>query len=1060
MLYNPHFPHIVGEEWVPIRNEELQFSPAVSSVEMGYEFLHLNNTDNVTSARYYLSRFADRVTSSAFGLFLNQPFFISLYPAGSEADSGPVNKIRVPVMSGTSVGSITASLANSTSYQQALSAPTDGRYVIMSAIQPGPFFASLSLSFSTRQYDQFLWGKRILGINVVYNAAITAGLEPNTTFMSVNLGGVYYGNATFNELGTAQLGDTNWGFATTHPGLPSPTPFPWTPTSVKQFDAADPSAIHVLFTVDSDEDDVEPQQFELYYVALDIYYCEEQRIIMGGGLSTTQGVNQTVFYTPNESFGTTLDFKKYVVTIAPCDIGDSHGSIERNKLIAAPYPTLNALRQLYPTTYHRGVQINRPSPMTPNVIGKVFTREETDVLPQITIHKASGTPDSINTVHPYGRMAGAQVYGAAFAQQTLEDSNIGSVTAQQVRYYARRFGDTSSRLELINTAAPTTIIASLSPTEWDELEPENGIIDGWKEVTLTLDAQQTFTGTRPAFRWQASQETVGNRWEVLSLIAPALSGTPLSELNQAPANYQVGIATYGAPISGTSDALRWLQVPPSTPVSAVPAAVDPTADAVLMFAVDPPAVTGIVLSEQSQALSGIAIDECVDCESCVPTGIQYHRILWDMGATDTFTRTVAAGSWGSADTGSAWTLQTGTAGNFSVDGSEGLILGAAGSNPIITQPKQFIDVENVVTMWTTAPVSGAAMTVSLVSRFTDTSNYYYGRTTLLTDGRINMAITKTVAGVTTDLVSYSGIMRLGVDAKLRMTFNTTGTMLRFMCQRLDADGDVVETAVVYATDSALTAGITGIRVNVPSTTVPLTLYFDDYCAYPAPLGDGGFYELQRMDDLTDWQTIMQGSPCSWYMNDYEARVGISSTYRMRIVDALNFVGPWSSESSHTLSSPGVTGGSCLDGVGTLIFTSNAAQDGRYNLAYTQIWEQNVQEDFVFPEASTVSLQRVYQRDFAVAFKGTERGGDQFSRNILVHNAAVSPERLANISSLRDMAWADVPYICVRDEIGDRWMALVQVPAESVRRNRKLYLATLAVTEVTDTAYPIDPMVNV
>jgi hypothetical protein len=284
-------------------------------------------------------------------------------------------------------------------------------------------------------------------------------------------------------------------------------------------------------------------------------------------------------------------------------------------------------------------------------------------------------------------------------------------------------------------------------------------------------------------------------------------------------------------------------------------------------------------------------------------------------------------------------------------------------------------------------------------------------------------------------------------------------MLRFTGERLNADGDVVETVMIYAIDSSLTTGITGLRLNMPASTVPLTFYFDNYCAYQGALG-GGFYELQRMDSLTAWQTIMRGSPCSWYMNDYEARVGILSTYRIRIVDVLNFAGPWSSEFSSTLTAPGVSGGSCMDGVGVLIFTTNAAQDGRYNLAYVQTWEQQmVSEDFNFPEAATLSLNRVYQRDFAVAFKGTERGGEQFTRTLMLHNAAVSPERLANMSSLRDMAWADVPYVCVRTEIGDRWLAVVQVPAGAVRRNRQLYLAPIAVSEVTDTAYAIDPVVN-
>jgi hypothetical protein len=285
-------------------------------------------------------------------------------------------------------------------------------------------------------------------------------------------------------------------------------------------------------------------------------------------------------------------------------------------------------------------------------------------------------------------------------------------------------------------------------------------------------------------------------------------------------------------------------------------------------------------------------------------------------------------------------------------------------------------------------------------------------------------------------------------------------MLRVKLQRLDDEGNVIQTSITYATDSALTAsGITGMQFTTDTLTQRVNVYVDDYCAYPSALGDGGFYELQRMDDLTEWQTIMRGGPCSWYMNDYEARVGILSTYRMRIVDMLNFAGPWSSEFTSTLTAPGVSGGSCMDGVGVLIFTTNAAQDGRYNLAYVQSWEQQVSEDFSFPEAATLSLNRVYQRDFAVAFKGTERGGEQFARTLLLHNAAVSPERLANMSSLRDMAWADVPYVCVRTEIGDRWLAVVQVPAGAVRRNRQLYLAPIAVSEVTDTAYAIDPTVN-
>jgi hypothetical protein len=810
---------------------------------------------------------------------------------------------------------------------------------------------------------------------------------------------------------------------------------------------------------DSDENVVENQTFDLHYVAMDVYYCEEKRLAMGGGVHLNQGMNQTTMYQPNsDASSITLDNKRYTFTLAAADTGDTRGLTGTGSIIAQPYPFLNAIRQLYPNPFHRGVQINHPAPISPSIVGKTFTKQEIDVLPQITLHKSSGTPDLIGDVHAYGRQVAAQVYGNNVAQQTIEDSNIGSVTTQQVRFYARRFGDTSTQLELLRSSN-TSVIASLTPTEWDELEPEDGIIDGWKEVTLNLDVEQTFTGTRPQFHWRATDETAGNRWEILAMVAPSISGTPLNQYTPTPASYQLGLATYGWPVSGTSDALRWLQVPPSVGLSAVPAASDPTADAVLMFAVTPPAVTGFSISEQSQALSAV-ISDCIDCDSCTPTSLRYNKLTWDMGVVDTFTRTVVSGGWGTADTGGAWTVQSGVAADFSVDGEKGVIAMLTNELNFITQPKSFVDVEVVATMWTSVPVSGADVTMSLLARFTDVNNFYRARVNIGSDGFLDIGLSKTVAGVATNLNVFNSTMKLGPDKRLRLFFSVIGTQLTLTAQRLDLDGNIEDVMTMYGQDSSITgSGLTGIRAFTDTTTAPITIYVDDYCAYPGALS-GGYYELQRIDTLDDdWHTIMQGSPCSWYMNDYEARVGILTAYRMRMVDALNFAGTWSMTVSGTLTSPGVSGGSCIDGNSVLIFTSNAAQDGRYNLAYVQVWEQNAHEDFSFPEANTVSLNRVYQRDLPIAFKGTERGGEQFARVILVANAAVSPERLANISDLRDMAWADLPYVCVRDEIGDRWLALVQVPNESVRRNRQLYLASIVITEVSDTPFPIDPVVN-
>lgn len=247
----------------------------------------------------------------------------------------------------------------------------------------------------------------------------------------------------------------------------------------------------------------------------------------------------------------------------------------------------------------------------------------------------------------------------------------------------------------------------------------------------------------------------------------------------------------------------------------------------------------------------------------------------------------------------------------------------------------------------------------------------------------------------------------------------------------------------------------GLKCGTPPRCIPTGISYTrvTWSAVGLPVTGFGQYELERYDTIdAEWQTIMvASSPTVTGFNDYEARVGIASDYRIRACDVLDFCGAWTTGSA-TLPAPGTTGTGT--GAGVLIFTSNADQAGAYNLAYCMQWEGTSREEFAFPEAGTVVLQDMYNKDFPTAFKQLERGGEQFSRTLLVQAAAISPERLADFRSLRDMAWADVPYVAVRDELGDRWYATVMVPGGNVRRNRTLYFAQVDVVETTDTAYPV------
>jgi hypothetical protein len=140
----------------------------------------------------------------------------------------------------------------------------------------------------------------------------------------------------------------------------------------------------------------------------------------------------------------------------------------------------------------------------------------------------------------------------------------------------------------------------------------------------------------------------------------------------------------------------------------------------------------------------------------------------------------------------------------------------------------------------------------------------------------------------------------------------------------------------------------------------------------------------------------------------------------------------------------------------LVFSSNERQDGSSNLAYSSVWEGQVSEDFVFAEADFTQLQAMYGRNFFTAFRPSERGGERFTRTVLVQAAAIAPETLGDFTSLRDMAWEDTSYVCVRDEDGNRWFATVLVPGGRVQLYRRLYMAPVEIIEVTDTPSEVDP----
>jgi hypothetical protein len=224
----------------------------------------------------------------------------------------------------------------------------------------------------------------------------------------------------------------------------------------------------------------------------------------------------------------------------------------------------------------------------------------------------------------------------------------------------------------------------------------------------------------------------------------------------------------------------------------------------------------------------------------------------------------------------------------------------------------------------------------------------------------------------------------------------------------------------------------------------------------------GYYEIQRRDTTMptgEWETFAQVTQVTTTTAaDYEARVGVETRYRIRQVHEDGYTSDWSAEIPVTLTGPGVTG-TGVD-VSVLILTSN--QNPGSNLAYVMAWDGSglPEQEFTLLEGGQTDFQTMYGRDYAVAFKPTERAGVQFTRTLLVNAAGVPASGTLDsaVTALRDLAWEQLPYVCVRDERHNRWLTNVSVPSTAARdmpSRGHLVLAPATFREVTATPAPVD-----
>lgn len=1094
--YNPNAPYILGEEWVPIRDENATFSPAVNALELGHGFT-LGTSRTLQDARFYVN------TLPQGGVAAGQVFMAAVYPRGQEDQTGPIRSVVIPCESGALIGA-GAAFVNATTVQEALFDPSDQKRIEINSAGPG----SVTLFFSTGQYSNILVNKRIVGANLLYgigdNSADGSGsanlyLTNDATYALI-AAGVPYGGGVAN-------GSSSWGSASFPIDLQIGPTLPVHSVAIGEIDhfwstASDPWSIveRLPFTLDSllrFQSGAASRKFflfncfngnnlEINYVALEVLYCEEKRLAYGG---VTFGYEDSPYGTsvnidrsyvpganiipmrsvPGQTLNPVLAAGDYSLVVSSANVGNlAQIALYPGAVAETSYPLLNAVRELYAIAPHPGVEVDIPFPVEDH-IGDTFTSTLTHVLPQLSLHASGGT---LTEPHVYGRQVAAQVYDTNTAIQDIYDDISGtSAIYPQVRYYARRFGDTTVPLTLTGVGGLSASTVFIPVDEFDELVE---IVDGWKEVTLRFGTAPTMGAVAgfPQWTWSATTETSGNRWEILGACAPALSGIPGNYYNLVPSPNELTAATYQV-TGGATASLTWMPQGIGSPwVSG--ASADAASDAVLIFSMDPPAVTGLSLSQRTQTVTGLGLN-CGSLACCIPSGISYNHLSWGVAQTpfqticDPFS-VDAVDSWGTPPVGpGAWTTSGSTANKYQVAGGVATHLLDSVNVSRKTTVGSLTDVYMESDVSISAVATGSAIEAGLMPRFIDASNYYQVDLSFDIDASVTLKLRSRVAGTATGI----GTIKLGAYAagdtwRLKTLLQTLPTRDRWeLLARAyviaDSDGDVdVSQDPGFWQISAVSSTLAGPAavgarsiLTLGNTNTSVTATYDNfYATVPSMAG----YELQRYDTTTAaWQTIAQtASAALASFEDYEARVGIDSVYRMRTINSLNFAGPWSTCVTGAPAAPGVTGG-CSDMTGALIFTSNGAQSGVYNAAYITQWDSSdVVEDYALPEAGDVVFQPMYNRDGSVAFHGTERGLEVFSRQVLVQAGAVSPVRLANVRMLRDLAWADLPYVCVRDHLGNRWYANVRVPAINVRNVQTSYMARVDITELTTTAYPVDP----
>jgi hypothetical protein len=274
----------------------------------------------------------------------------------------------------------------------------------------------------------------------------------------------------------------------------------------------------------------------------------------------------------------------------------------------------------------------------------------------------------------------------------------------------------------------------------------------------------------------------------------------------------------------TAGEWTWFQASATAPASAAYVNISPT---VANF---PPA-TDVLYSDMLTLRPTVDDELPEDFPFDIRVGGEIMRVTGcKRSVYDKFSTAVAAGSWGTAESGQAWTVSGGPTTDYSVTGGYGAITMSAVNSSrraLITAPSA--DIDMYVDVTTAATATGGPIFGGPIVRANGNSDGYLCRLEFTTTNTITATLRKRVAGIETQLTTYAVPFTHTPGTNVRVRFQVIGSSIKARVWR-PTSLEPGEWNLSTTDTSVTAAGSVGMRSFVDSgnTNVGPQARFDNF----------------------------------------------------------------------------------------------------------------------------------------------------------------------------------------------------------------------------------------